>query len=58
MGGGDERAKSNHDIRRDRLSALLRENLKRRKAQERRRTARTAPAVAEGDAPAPPDRKR
>ena len=56
--GGDERAKSNHDIRRDRLSALLRENLKRRKAQERRRTARATSAVAEGDAPAAPDRKR
>jgi hypothetical protein len=37
--------------RRERLAASLRENLKRRKAQQRGRAAQEAPATGEGPAP-------
>jgi hypothetical protein len=40
----DERRKKSEDLRRVRLAASLRENLKRRKAQSRERAAETRPS--------------
>ena len=54
----DEEAGAIRDRRRARLSASLRENLRRRKAQQRLRAAEAPPAPpAEEEGPAPPDPK-
>jgi len=50
----DETRTTREDLRRDRLAASLRENLKRRKAQSRARQAGTAPSPASTTPPAEP----
>ncbi len=54
----DDAGNKAQDRRRTRLSVSLRENLKRRKSQQRARAAAAAPAQsAEDAAPAPQDTK-
>jgi hypothetical protein len=50
MGANVER-EAQEQRRRERLAASLRENLKRRKAQQRGRAAQDAPATSEAPAP-------
>ncbi|MGE3333117.1 MAG: hypothetical protein AB7I36_05695 [Rhodospirillaceae bacterium] len=45
---GKPQEKPNSDAAKDRLAAALRENLKRRKAQERARDVKTEPKSEEG----------
>jgi hypothetical protein len=53
----DDAGKAREDQRRQRLSAVLRENLKRRKAQQRSRSG-LSPADHEQQEPASTDQKR
>jgi hypothetical protein len=47
----DDAGSPTRDRRQARLAASLRENLKRRKAQQRSRTAETRPVAVEGEPP-------
>ena len=51
----DAPGSAKQDKRRERLAASLRENLKRRKTQQRSRTAEEQPARDEKASPASPD---
>jgi hypothetical protein len=51
----DAPGSAKQDKRRERLAASLRENLKRRKTQQRSRTAEEQPATGEKASPASPD---
>ncbi|RBP18216.1 hypothetical protein DFR50_101160 [Roseiarcus fermentans] len=60
--GPDEAGNANRDRRRARLASSLRENLKRRKAQQRSRAGDAAPApapdaLASGSPPADEERR-